>query len=42
MVELIHKYDILQAKIRAKAVAQTSKCLKLKFLRLLRVYRIYK
>jgi hypothetical protein len=42
MVEFIHKYDQLQAKKRAAAVSATTKHVKSKFLKVLKVYRQYK
>ena len=41
-VELIHKYDILQAKKRAQAMAVTRRHLQAKFLKVLKTYRAYK
>ena len=41
-VELIHKYDILQAKKRAQAMAVTRRHLQAKFLKVLKTDRAYK
>ena len=41
-VELIHKYDILQAKKRAQAMAVTRRHIQAKFLKVLKTYRAYK